>query len=232
LTDVSILSTPAGADPEDPESAPALEEEFLIPIATLSTNEPGTGYVAFKIVSGEKYPSCNFTNILKFTSKEVDPSTGEPEESGYDDEYQVEDLELGSTDWVVPAFAGSWEAVWDSASGGDEARETMVISGAKDIPGTLTPHAEKRRRRAKRGLTHSDAVTQLTSVFQMQPMDGSDVPLSNTTHTLKLYGTTVHNGKVAVMVRMAYSAKTGVTVQIRARSEEDGVATDVVASVG
>jgi coatomer protein complex subunit gamma len=81
-------------------------------------------------------------------------------------------------------------------------------------------------------LTQTDAVTQLTGVFQMQPMDGSDVTLSNTTHTLKLYGTTVHNGKVAIMVRMAYSGKTGVTVQIRARSEEDGVATEVVAIVG
>jgi hypothetical protein len=109
----------------------------LIPIPALSTNEPGTGYVAFKIVSGEKYPSCNFTNMLKFTSKEVDPSTGEPEETGYDDEYQVEDLELGSTDWVIPAFAGSWETVWDGASGGDEATETMILSGAKDIAGRL-----------------------------------------------------------------------------------------------
>jgi coatomer subunit gamma len=136
LTDVSILSTPAGADPEDPDSAPPLEEEFLIPISSLPTNEPGTAYVAFKIVSGEKYPSASFTNILKFTSKEIDPSTGEPEETGYDDEYQIEDLELGGTDWVLPAFAGSWEDVWDSSSGGDEATETLVLSGAKDIPGT------------------------------------------------------------------------------------------------
>jgi coatomer subunit gamma len=57
------------------------------------------------------------------------------------------------------------------------------------------------------------------------------VPLSNSTHTLKLYGKTVNNGKVAVQVRMAYSAKTGVTVQIKARSEEEGVATGVVGSV-
>jgi len=210
LTDVSILSTPSGSDPEDPDSPPPLEEDFLIPVASLSTNDPGTVYVAFKIVSGTSYPSCSFTNILKFTSKEIDPSTGEPEETGYNDEYQIEDLELGGTDWVLPAFAGSWDGVWDGSSGGDEATETLVLSGAKDIP---------------------DAVTQLTNVFQLQPLDASDVPLSNTTHTLKLYGKSVNNGKVAVMVRMAYSAKTGVTVQIRARSEEDGIATAVVASV-
>jgi coatomer protein complex subunit gamma len=71
----------------------------------------------------------------------------------------------------------------------------------------------------------------LTSVLQLQPLDGTDVPLSNSTHTLKLYGKTVNNGKVAVQVRMAYSAKTGVTVQLKARSEEEGVATAVVGSV-
>jgi len=112
-----------------------LEEDFLVPVTSLSTNEPGTVYVAFKNTSDAQYPSCNFTNILKFTSKEIDPSTGEPEDSGYDDEYQIEDLDLGGADFVVPAFAGSWEGVWDGASGGDEASETLVLSGTKSIAG-------------------------------------------------------------------------------------------------
>jgi coatomer subunit gamma len=135
LQEVSIIST--AQDPEDGESAIPLEEDFLIPLASLATNDPGTVYVAFKNVSGEKYPTCSFTNILKFTSKEIDPSTGEPEDTGYEDEYQIEDLELGGTDYVVPAFAGSWEAVWDGTSGGDEAMETLVLSNAKDISGKL-----------------------------------------------------------------------------------------------
>jgi coatomer protein complex subunit gamma len=65
----------------------------------------------------------------------------------------------------------------------------------------------------------------------MQPLDGSDVALSNSTHTLKLYGKSINGGKVAAVVRMAFSAKTGVTVQIRARSDEDGMAAAVVGSV-
>jgi coatomer subunit gamma len=208
LTDVSIISTPT--DPNDADSTPPLEEDFLIPVTRLNTNEPGTVYVAFKNTSGQPYPACNFTNILKFTSKEIDPSTGEPEESGYDDEYQIEDLDLGGADWVLPAFAGSWDGVWDSVSSGDEASETLVLGGSKGI---------------------TEAVTQLASILSLQPLDGSDVPLSTSTHTLKLYGKTVNGGKVAVMVRMAFSAKTGVTVQIRARTEEDGVAAAVVGSV-
>jgi coatomer subunit gamma len=132
LQDVSVLST---AQESEDESAMPLEEDFLIPITTLKTNEPGTAYVAFKNISGTPYPVCSFTNILKFTSKEIDPTTGEPDATGYEDEYEIETLELGGTDYVVPAFAGSWEAVWDSSSGGDEATETLVLSNAKDISG-------------------------------------------------------------------------------------------------
>jgi coatomer protein complex subunit gamma len=134
LTDVSIVSTPS--DPNDPESSP-LEEEFLIPIATLPTNQPGTAYLAFKNASGAAYPSCSFSNMVKFTSKEIDPSSGEPEETGYDDEYQIEDFELGGVDYVVPAFAGSWDGVWDESAGGDEATEMLVLSNTKSIAGEL-----------------------------------------------------------------------------------------------
>jgi coatomer protein complex subunit gamma len=48
---------------------------------------------------------------------------------------------------------------------------------------------------------------------------------------LKLYGKTVSGGKVAAQVRMAYSAKTGVTTTVTVRAEEEGVAAAVVGSV-
>jgi coatomer protein complex subunit gamma len=57
------------------------------------------------------------------------------------------------------------------------------------------------------------------------------VPLSNSTHTLKLFGKTVSGGKVAALVKMAYSAKTGVTTQLTVRSEEEEVASLIIASV-
>ncbi len=54
---------------------------------------------------------------------------------------------------------------------------------------------------------------------------------STSTHTLKLYGKTVSGGRVAAMVRMAYSAKSGVTTKISVRSEESKIATLVIGSV-
>lgn len=76
-----------------------------------------------------------------------------------------------------------------------------------------------------------DATEQLIKALSLQPLEGTDVPLSNSTHTLKMYGKTITGGKVAAMVRMAFSAKTGVTMKIEARSEEEGVAPLVIGSV-
>lgn len=55
--------------------------------------------------------------------------------------------------------------------------------------------------------------------------------LSNTTHTLKLYGKSVGGGKVAAMVKMAFSAKSGVTVKVSVRTDEEGLAAAVISAL-
>ncbi|RAL61846.1 hypothetical protein DID88_002909 [Monilinia fructigena] len=189
LEEVSVVATPT--DEEE------LEEDFIIPAAKLVTDEPGTIYVSFKKTNGESaFPSSSFTNILKFTTKEIDPTTGEPEESGYDDEYQVEDLDLTGK----RLFGAS----------GEEAEETLQLSGVKSI---------------------ADATEQLTKTLSLQPLDGTDVPINTTTHTLKLFGKTVTGGRVVANIRMAYSSKSGVTSKIVVRGEEEGIAALVIGSV-
>lgn len=207
LTDVSIVCAPSDSD------EPQLEEDFLVPIPRLDTDVPGTAYVAFKRLDPDTPAlATSFTNILKFTSKEIDPSTGEPEETGYEDEYQVEDLDLTGADFILPAYAGSFDNIWSQLeqSGGDEASETLQLSNMKSI---------------------SEATESLIKTLNMQPLDGTDVALSTSTHTLKVFGKSVKGGKVAANVRMAFSAKTGVTMKIVVRSEEESVATLVVAGV-
>ena len=44
--------------------------------------------------SGGGWALGKFSNTLKFKVKEIDPSSGEAEEEGYEDEYQLEDLEV------------------------------------------------------------------------------------------------------------------------------------------
>lgn len=135
LENVTVLTSPS----EDEE--PSLEEEFIIPATALKTNEPGVVYVAFKKLGGEQsFPTTTFSNVLKFTSKEVDPTTGEPEESGYEDEYEVENLELTGADFVLPAFAGSFDHIWEgTGANGEEASETLQLATIKSIAGELDP---------------------------------------------------------------------------------------------
>lgn len=204
LENVSVVATPS----EEEE----LEEVFIIQAEKLATDEPGKVYVAFQKVNGEgSLPVSSFSNILKFTSKEIDPTTNEPEETGYDDEYEVSEFDLAGSDYIVPAFAGNFNHLWEQVgAAGEEAEETLQLSGMTSI---------------------ADATEQLAKTLSLQPLDGTDVPVNQTTHTLKLFGKTVGGGKVVATVRMAFSSKSGVTMKITVRSEEEGVAPLVVASV-
>ncbi|GJC82854.1 putative coatomer subunit gamma [Colletotrichum liriopes] len=204
LENVSIVATPS----EEEE----LEEVFIIQAEKLPTNEPGKVYVAFKKVNGEgSMPVTSFSNVLKFTSKEIDPTTNEPEDTGYDDEYEVAEFDLAGSDYVIPTFASNFNHIWEQVgAAGEEAEETLQLSSMKSI---------------------AEATEQLAKVLSLQPLEGTDVPVNQTTHTLKLLGKTVGGGRVVANVRMAYSSKSGVTTKITVRSEEEGVASLVVASV-
>lgn len=127
LEEVSIIALPTET---------FLEEEFIIPVSKLETDQPGTVYVSFKKKSNSPYPITTFNNVLKFTSKEIDPNTGEPDESGYEDEYAVEDLDLLGSDYVVPAFAGNFDHIWEqTGANGEEESETLQLSNTKSIAG-------------------------------------------------------------------------------------------------
>lgn len=223
LENVTILASPSDED------EPTLEEEYIIPAPALKTNEPGVAYVAFKKLGGEQaFPTTAFTNVLKFTSKEIDPTTGEAEEGGYEDEYEVENLELTGADFVVPAFAGSFDHVWEgTGANGEEASETLQLSTIKSLAGMS--HSEFTHSFiCKLTLLFLDATEQLAKTLSLQPLEGTDVALSNTTHTLKLYGKSVSGGRVAALVKMVYSAKSGVTVKVSARTDEADLASAVI----
>ncbi|KAI9740053.1 MAG: coatomer subunit gamma [Claussenomyces sp. TS43310] len=203
LEAVSVVATPS--DEEE------LEEDFIIPAPKLATDEPGTVYVSFKKTNGESKPVVNFSNVLKFQTREIDPSTGEPDVSAFDDEYEVDGLDLSGSDYVVPAFAGNFSHIWEQVgANGEEAEETLQLSGVKSI---------------------ADATEQLTKTLSLQPLEGTDVPVNTTTHTLKLFGKSVTGGRIAGNIRMAFSTKSGVTSKITIRSEEEGVAALVIGSV-
>jgi coatomer protein complex subunit gamma len=107
----------------------------MIPIPTLtSSTSPGIVYVSFSRASPQEYALASFPCTLKFVSKELDPSSGEPEEEGYEDEYQLEGLELGAGDYIVPSYA-TFSSEWERLRGGATATETFALSALSSLKG-------------------------------------------------------------------------------------------------
>lgn len=68
----------------------------------------------------------------------MDPSSGEPEEEGYDDEYQLEEVELGAGgDWIVGSYV-SWASEWEGLGKKMEpVVETFSLGGMDSIKGAF-----------------------------------------------------------------------------------------------
>jgi hypothetical protein len=71
-----------------------------------------------------------FTNTLRFEIKDCDPTTGEADPEGFEDEYQVEDIEVTTSDYIrssyVSDFAGEFEGLSDN-----EAIDTFALDKEK-----------------------------------------------------------------------------------------------------
>ena len=113
-----------------------LVEDFIIPLPALTAaNSPGIVYVSFTREDPDVYAIASFSCTLKYISKELDPSTGAPEEEGYEDEYQVEEVELSAGgDYIVPSYA-TFGAEWDRLRSAPSATETFALSAMESLKG-------------------------------------------------------------------------------------------------
>lgn len=138
IDNVSVLATPA--DEEE------FEEVFIMEAERLVQNEPGKVYVAFKKTGGEgAMPVASITSTLKFISKEIDPSTNQPEDSGFDDEYEVSEFDLAGSDYVIPTYASNFAHLWEQiGASGEEAEETLQLSSMKSIAGMSSTTLSRR----------------------------------------------------------------------------------------
>ena len=122
-----------------PSAEASVTEDFIIPLSSLSSvTSPGIVYVSFTRDSPEEYVSGSFQCVLKFVSKEVDPSTGDPEEEGYEDEYHLEGVELGAGDYIIPTYV-TFSSEWDRLRGGASATETFSLSAMEGLKGSFMP---------------------------------------------------------------------------------------------
>lgn len=67
----------------------------------------------------------------------------------------------------------------------------------------------------------------------MEPLGGTEVPVSTSIHTLQLSGLVIGGGgKVLVRCRMTFSQGEGVTLELGVRAEKEETCSLVVAAVG
>ncbi|EIW73462.1 hypothetical protein TREMEDRAFT_70972 [Tremella mesenterica DSM 1558] len=203
LEGVTVLMSPS------PDSG--LTEDFIIPIDSLtSVKGAGTVYVSFTRDDPMEYASGTFGCTLRFVSKEVDPNTGEPEEEGYQDEYQVEDCDLGAGDYISPSyvtFATEWEKLVDAPG----ETETFALSSSESL---------------------KDACKSLIEVLNMEALGGTESPTSNSVHTLNLSGLiSGGGGKVLARCRMTFATGQGVTLELAVRAEKEQAVKLVMAAI-
>ncbi|KAJ7269253.1 adaptin N terminal region-domain-containing protein [Mycena haematopus] len=191
-----------------------LTQDFVLPIASLSAvTSPGIAYVAFMRDEPEDYVAATFQCTLQFVSKELDPSTGEPEAEGYEDEYQIEEVELSAGgDYIVPSYA-AFGAEWDRLKAGPSVTETFGLGASVE--------------------SLKAACDSIIEVLNMEPLGGTEVPTSSSVHTLQLSGLVIGGGgKVLVRCRMTFSQGVGVTLELGVRAEKQDVCQLVVSAVG
>ena len=139
---------------------------------------------------------------VKFNVVDADPTTHEPDdpnEEGFEDEYEVEDVELELRDYVQKLYCPNFQEQWEAAG---EANESKLVFNLEKFPDLQA------------------AVKNIVSVLGLDPCDKSDrVGAKKSKHVLFMSG--VFLGGVPVLCRARMKKEEGgkgVDVELTART--------------
>ncbi|KAM1151869.1 hypothetical protein FF1_034539 [Malus domestica] len=191
----------------DASEAEEFSEVSSRSLRSLPYDTPGQTFLAFEKPEG--IPAVGkFTNLLRFIVKEVDPTTGEAEEDGVEDEYQLEDLEVVAADYILKVPVFNFKNAWESMGADFERVDEYGLGPRENL---------------------TEAVNAVISLLGMQPCEGTEAVASNSrSHTCVLSG--VYIGNVKVLVRLLFgidSSSKEVAMKLTVRSE-DGAVSDAI----
>ncbi|XP_022876273.1 coatomer subunit gamma-2-like isoform X1 [Olea europaea var. sylvestris] len=186
----------------DASEAEEFSEVGSKPLKTLPYDTPGQTFVAFEKPEG--FPSVGkFSNVLRFTVKEVDPSTGEAEDDGVEDEYQLEDFEVVAADYMVKVGVSNFRNAWESMGPDFERIDEYGLGPRESL---------------------AESVNAVISLLGMQPCEGTEVVPSNSrSHSCLLSGVYIGNVKVLVRLSFGIDASKEVAMKLAVRSEDENV---------
>ncbi|KAK9136362.1 hypothetical protein Syun_015692 [Stephania yunnanensis] len=185
----------------DASEAEEFSEVVSKHLRSLPYDSPGQTFVAFEKPEGVAFGK--FSNVLRFIVKEVDTSTGEAEEEGVEDEYQLEDLDVVAADYMLKVGVSNFKNAWDSM-GDDCERVDEYGLGVRE--------------------SLAEAVNAVINILGMQPCEGTEVVPSNSrSHTCLLSGVFIGNVKVLVRLSFGIDGPKQVAMKLAVRSEDPAV---------
>ncbi|KAI8992617.1 adaptin N terminal region-domain-containing protein [Pilobolus umbonatus] len=182
-----------------------------IPANKLEYNVPNVIYVAFEREDPEELPDVTFTNTLKFEVKDCDPTTGEADPEGYEDEYPVDDIDVSTSDYIRPLYVSNFEVEFQKLE------ENEVVN-------TFALDKEK-------APSLKAACAFIIDLLGMQALEDTSIPKNNRVHTLLLAGTFLDGSKVLARCRMTFNANSGVAFELAVRSEDENVSQIVLMAI-
>jgi len=181
-----------------------------IPCATLSCDVPGVAYILLNRPA-YSFPTGTLSNTLKFVVKELDSSTGEViDDSSYDDEYQLEELEVAICDYVQKTFVGNFQQEWDALGEDAQVVETFALTSMRTL---------------------KDAISEISEFLGMQACDRSETVAPNKDkHILYLSGVFVGGTPILARARMKLDPSSGVALELTVRSTNQEISAVIARS--
>lgn len=180
-----------------------------IPADKLDYGVTNSLYVAFEQQDPDDELATNvtFSNTLVFQVKDCDPITGEADPEGYEDEYQVEEIEVATNDYIRPDYIPNYMELNDN-----QITETFALNKEK------APSLKV-------------ACTSIINLLGMQALEGTENPKNNNLHVLLLSGTFLDGTKISCKCRMTFNASNGVAFELTISSENEYVSQFVLVAI-
>ncbi|EIE85792.1 hypothetical protein RO3G_10502 [Rhizopus delemar RA 99-880] len=177
-----------------------LVKVFDLPASKIEYNALKHIYVAYEKQEISSFPVASFSCKLKFTVKDCDPVTGEPDEQGYEDEYRIDNIELSIKDYIQPTYISEFEEEFNKLADGE-----VVQVFALDL---------------KKAPNLQVACTTIINLFGLQPLQDSSLLRNPNIHTLIMSGTFLTGKKILAKCRMMFNSASGAAFELSVRSED------------
>lgn len=188
----------------DTSGATGLGAMTLVPAGRLAYGEPARTYVSIERTDDGEYPMGDLGCTMKFIVKDVDTSTGEADEEGYEDEYPLDELPLTIANLMAkPAeLPSSFKSAWEALGPDNEVADSFVLEQHDNV---------------------AASVAAVIELLGMAPCEGSEQTNNRARgHALLMSGVFMPSIQVLLHARFSLSAD-GVALELVIRSEDAGV---------